>query len=96
MDIFYHRNFSKSMRSLQKKERQKVDRFLMSCESCTSAEDFISKTEVKAITGYTGFYRIRFGRYRLGIELDKNTNSITAHFAGPRGDFYKNFPPRRR
>ena len=45
---------------------------------------------LKPITGYPGYYRIRVGKYRLGISLEENT--VWFHFIGKRDEStYKKF-----
>ena len=41
--------------------------------------------------GFTDFYRIRIGDYRVGIELE-NDNSVTFLKLKHRKDIYKYFP----
>ena len=45
---------------------------------------------VKKLTGFTNYYRIRIGNYRIGIKLDNETVifSTIVH----RKDIYKKFP----
>jgi len=46
---------------------------------------------LKPIVGHPGFYRIRFGDYRIGISLEEET--VWFHFFGNRNEStYKKFP----
>jgi mRNA interferase RelE/StbE len=46
---------------------------------------------LKPIVGHPGFYRIRFGDYRIGISLEEET--VWFHFFGKRDEStYKKFP----
>lgn len=44
---------------------------------------------IKALKGYSHYYRIRIGDYRIGLEI-KNTNA-TFLFFGHRKDIYKKY-----
>jgi len=46
---------------------------------------------IKAMQGYTGFYRLRMGDYRIGFSLEADGSIILLKF-GHRGEFYKYFP----
>lgn len=54
--------------------------------------DSLSKIpNIKPITGYPGFYRIRLGDYRIGITLEEEV--VWFHFFGKRDEStYKKFP----
>jgi len=45
---------------------------------------------IKRLTGFTDYYRIRIGDYRIGIKLDKLT--IIFSTINHRKDIYKKFP----
>jgi mRNA interferase RelE/StbE len=46
---------------------------------------------IKPIVGHHGYYRIRLGKYRLGLSLEGKT--VWFHFIGKRDDStYKKFP----
>jgi mRNA interferase RelE/StbE len=50
---------------------------------------------VKKIEGYSSFYRIKIGDYRLGVELVSDTELILIRFLN-RKEIYRYFPKRRR
>lgn len=55
------------------------------------SNSLIGIPNLKPITGYPGYYRIRLGKYRLGISLEENT--VWFHFIGKRDEStYKKFP----
>ena len=41
-------------------------------ENIRQAENLISVTNLKKLTGYKDFYRIKLGNYRIGLEYTKD------------------------
>ncbi len=47
---------------------------------------------VEQMSGYPDKYKIRIGRYRIGITIDKNNKTIFCQRIAHRKDIYKVFP----
>ncbi|MGR3320185.1 MAG: type II toxin-antitoxin system RelE family toxin [Candidatus Anammoxibacter sp.] len=47
---------------------------------------------LEQITGYHGKYKIRVGKYRIGITIDKTQKLLTCQRIAHRKDIYKIFP----
>ncbi len=72
-------------------DRKVIERALKAIEKIESANFLREVTSVKAMQGYSGFYRIRFGDFRIGFQLlDKNKVRMLA--IDHRSKIYKHFP----
>ncbi len=68
-----------------------VERAFKTIQKLKSANSLREITNVKAIQDWHGFYRIRFGDFRIGFQLiDKNT--IKLFTVDHRSKVYKHFP----
>jgi mRNA interferase RelE/StbE len=67
---------------------KRIENIIYSLESAESIENV---SNIKKLIGYTSFYRIKMGVYRIGFELinDKEIKLITVLH---RKDIYKKFP----
>jgi mRNA interferase RelE/StbE len=67
---------------------KRIENIIYSLESAESIENV---SNIKKLIGYTSYYRIKMGVYRIGIELinDKEIKLITVLH---RKDIYKKFP----
>jgi len=89
MIVEFDKSFEKSLERIKNKSiYPKIEQILIACESSAS----VSKIpNVKKLSGFNNYYRIRLGEYRIGFEtLDKSVIRfiIIAH----RKDIYKLFP----
>jgi mRNA interferase RelE/StbE len=55
-----------------------------------NASNFTQIKNLKKLTGFRNFYRIKMGDYRIGLQIEKDT-VVFAAFAH-RKDIYKHFP----
>ena len=83
-------SFVKSLRKLHPNGRSAVERFLVEYED--GIDDPQAIPNLKRLLGHETYYRIRFGAYRVGIELDHERCWVILRYVGRRGDFYKHFP----
>ena len=67
---------------------KRIENIIYSLESAESIENV---SNIKKLIGYTSYYRIKMGVYRIGFELinDKEIKLITVLH---RKDIYKKFP----
>ncbi len=65
-------------------------RLLRKIEEIGSASNIAEVTNVLKMEGYDSHYRIRVGKYRLGIALEDDV-VVLIRFR-PRRDFYRYFP----
>jgi mRNA interferase RelE/StbE len=89
MIIEFDKSFEKSLEKIRNKSLfQKIEKVIIDFENAKSLTDL---PNVKKLTGYKIYYRLRIGEYRLGFEkISENTFRfiIVAH----RKDIYKTFP----
>ena len=60
-------------------------------EKLKTANSLREVTNIKSMQGYPGFYRIRFGDYRIGFSLEAD-NSVLLLAIDHRSVFYRNYP----
>ena len=89
MNIQISKRFSKDVQAIT--DTRILGKIRNVLEQTQTAGNLSDIPELEAMTGYAGFYRIRFDyRYRIGIYVDGNTVQFLR--TGRREDFYKKFP----
>ena len=89
MEIVYGKCFGEDLDRIRLDEKTKK-RLLAIIKKIKAAEKFASLKETKKIQGYTEYYRIRIGDYRLGLKLVKNRVELIRFLH--RKDIYRRFP----
>lgn len=89
MEVLYRKAF---LRDLKKLKNQPVYEsiFVFAFKTLPETKTIKDVAGVKAMTGHAKRYRIRFGNYRVGIELQGNTVDVRRVLH--RRDFYRYFP----
>ena len=82
--------FKKSARRLDAQTRSELVEVLAQIEAADTIEDIPNLKDMKGGKN-KGFFRVRFGNFRLGFFLTAE-NDIILREVGPRGDFYKTSP----
>ena len=89
MIIEFDKSFEKSLDKIKNKSLFiRIEKTILEFEKSKSLTDL---TNIKKLTGFKNYYRLRIGEYRLGFEkIDENTLRfiLIAH----RKDIYKLFP----
>ena len=89
MIIEFDKSFEKSLEKLKNKSLfPKIEKTIIEFENVKSLSEL---SNIKKLTGYKFYFRVRIGEYRLGFEkIAENTLRliIVAH----RKDIYKLFP----
>ena len=89
MIIEFDKSFEKSLEKIKNKSLfQKIEKIIIEFENARTLSEL---SNVKKLSGYKYYYRLRIGEYRLGFEkIAENTLRliIVAH----RKDIYKLFP----
>ena len=88
MDIRYERSFAKDLKNV--KEKALLDRVKNIIDEVKEAENLTHIKNLRKLKGYKTFYRIRFGDYRIGVEI-LDDEIIFARFLHRR-DIYRYFP----
>jgi mRNA interferase RelE/StbE len=83
-------HFRKAARQLSDANRKRLALVLNTIEAAERLSDLTNCKEMQGKKN-KGYYRIRFGDYRLGFKiLDQQIVQLID--VGPRGDFYNRFP----
>ena len=89
MIIEFDKSFEKSLEKIKNRSLfPKIEKIIIEFENARTLAEL---TNIKKLTGYKFYYRVRIGEYRLGFEkIAENTLRfiIIAH----RKDIYKSFP----
>ncbi|HCS21885.1 MAG TPA: plasmid stabilization protein [Bacteroidetes bacterium] len=89
MILEFDRSFSKSLNKIKDRTiLSRIEKVILDLEKAAAIEELRNN---KKLTGFTSYYRIKIGAYRLGYEnIDANTIRLitVAH----RKDIYRKFP----
>lgn len=89
MKVEFDRSFEKSLQKVGDSSiLSRIRKIVTRCESAKSLADI---PNIKKLTGFRNYYRIRSGEYRIGLEL-MNANTIRFIIIMHRKDIYRNFP----
>ena len=88
MDVLFEASFAKDLKRIRdKKLRRRIQHIIAEVKSANTLDDVHNLIKMQ---GYDTFYRIRFGDYRVGIEvLDAKVIFVRALH---RKDIYRKFP----
>ena len=89
MKLVYGKQFSKDLANFRLDENVKK-RLLELIDKIKIAESLSELNHLRKIEGYAGYYRIRFGDYRLGIKLQEGRVELVRFLH--RKDIYRRFP----
>jgi len=88
MKVEYRKRFLKELALLPQNQRKEVEKFVF--EILPEATTLSSVGKVEKMKGYHQFYKVRFGDYRLGLQLiDK---LLVVERIAHRKDIYNIFP----
>jgi len=88
MKIKYSKKFLKQLAAVPSDIRSKIESFVF--EELVSTLSIYELGKVEKMKGYDGFYKVRFGNYRLGLVLENEI--ITIKTVMHRREVYKFFP----
>jgi mRNA interferase RelE/StbE len=88
MNVKFESRFEKDLKLVR--DRNLLEKLKQVILACKQVETLGEINNLKKMQGYDGFYRIRLGDYRVGIEVLEN-EIIFARFLH-RKDIYKFFP----
>ena len=88
MRVVTRSSFGRDLRKVRDaKVRDKVEQFL---DAACAAKALGELPHVLPMTDHEGYYRVRVGKYRIGLYLDGESLEIVRVL--PRRDFYRVFP----
>lgn len=89
MKVEFDKSFDKSLEKIRDKSLfPKIERIINNLEKAKSLADI---PNLKKLSGFKDYYRIRIGDYRLGFEKINNT-TLRLLIIANRKDIYKLFP----
>ena len=78
MNVEYAKSFLKDVKRLNdRKVKQRLEASLILFESVSDLHEI---SGIKAMSGNSGYYRIRIGQYRLGLKHMQDGISLSTHF----------------
>jgi mRNA interferase RelE/StbE len=85
-------DFKKSfLKDVKKIKNNKLKSLIAECIiQVESAENIISIKNLKKLSGYDAYFRIRIGDYRIGVKIEKNVVYFVVF--EHRKEVYKKFP----
>jgi len=86
--ISYRKKFLKQLAQLPQTTRSQVEAFAF--EQLPNAASISELGIVEKMQGYRGYYKARFGSYRVGMKLEDDT--LTFQVVMDRKNIYKFFP----
>lgn len=88
MQVSYSKKFLKQLAVIPQETRYKVESFVF--VEIVTATSLSSLGKIEKMQGYDGFYKVRFGNYRLGLVIENN--AVTVKTIMHRKEIYKFFP----
>lgn len=88
MKIKYSKKFLKQLAAVPGDIRSKIESFVF--EELVSTSSIYEMGKVEKMKGYDGFYKVRFGNYRLGLVIENEV--IAVKVVMHRREIYKFFP----
>ena len=89
MIVRFDKSFIKALDKI--KDKTVLKRIESVIQKAEEAEDLEQLSNIKKLIGFTVYYRIKIGDYRIGLELI-NPNEIRLITILHRKDIYKKFP----
>ena len=88
MKVEYGKNFLKQLTEIPKQTRGEIEYFVF--QELVSANTLAELGKVEKMQGYDGFYKARFGDFRVGLLV--NDNLVTVKTVMHRKEIYRFFP----
>lgn len=88
MRVRYQKVFLKELASIPPNLRARIEQFVF--EEMPRAESLEQTGKAERMKGYPGFYKARFGDYRIGMRMEGD--SVILERALHRKDIYRKFP----
>ncbi len=88
MNVQYRKRFLKELAKIPSGTRLKIEQFVF--HTLPQANTFNESGAIEKMQGYSSFYKIRFGSYRVGIRFEDNV--CTLERVLHRKEIYRFFP----
>jgi mRNA interferase RelE/StbE len=86
--VRYNKKFLKQLAQMPSETRKKIETFAF--QELPSANSLGEIGKIEKMQGCSGFYKARFGSYRVGMKFDNGI--LTLMLAMDRKEIYKFFP----
>lgn len=90
MNVLYRTSFVRDLKKLKKQKAVYNALHTLAFDTLPQADSLQDLPHVKALSGYPGRYRIRWGDYRIGLEVKGDAVELVR--ALHRRDFYRYYP----
>ncbi len=88
MIVQYRKKFLKDLASIPSKDRKEIEKFIFN--EIQMYSDIYDEKQFEKMVGYDGYYKARFGNYRIGVKYLNNT--LTFERVLHRKEIYRFFP----
>ncbi|HBG92940.1 MAG: hypothetical protein A3J81_00165 [Nitrospirae bacterium RIFOXYB2_FULL_43_5] len=88
--VLYKKTFLKELKKLPKDIRIKAEHLCF--DILPEIENLAVIRGLEKLVGYENFYKVRFGDYRIGIEIDIQSKIIECCRAMHRKEIYRYYP----
>lgn len=89
-ETFYKKTFLKELKKLPKDIRVKIERLCF--DVLPDIEHLSDIKGLEKLVGYGNYYKVRFGDYRVGVEIDTEKKVIVCCRVLHRKEIYRYYP----
>jgi mRNA interferase RelE/StbE len=89
MQVLFNRSFLKNLVKLPIDIKTKIENFVF--EELPKYNSIHQVGNIEKMQGYDGYYKVRFGLYRVGLKLENN-NTVIIQTVMHRKEIYRYFP----
>jgi mRNA interferase RelE/StbE len=82
--------FLKDLADLPRRIREEVEEFAF--EILPNTDNPYALPQIEKLKGYRDYYKARFGSYRVGLRIIKQSREIKLYRVRHRRDIYRHFP----
>lgn len=88
MKVTYQKRFLADLAKIPADARKGIEKFVF--EEILTLNSLSASGKIEQMKGYRGYYKVRFGSYRLGLKLE--ADRVTLERVLHRKDIYRYFP----
>jgi mRNA interferase RelE/StbE len=88
LKVKYRKKFLKELSSIPSSIRKKIEKYVF--DTIPKSNSIHEMGKIEKLKGYTGYYKIRFGDYRVGLKVEEDL--VIFERVLHRKDIYKYYP----
>jgi len=88
LKTLYNKKFLKDLADIPQKERISIEKFVF--ETLVNCKSLNDTNKIEKLRGHENYYKVRFGNYRAGIRIEKDT--VILERILHRKEIYRYFP----